>query len=110
MEGMSDATLNDYLKPFLVKFFEILKNACSFTKESVVSAVSTFAETAGKNFLPYYNDAVKFFFNMMETHNAKEYRQLRGMIIEVLTIMAHAVEYDTFKNYANMTINMMINL
>jgi hypothetical protein len=30
--------------------------------------VSTFAETAGKNFLPYYNDAVKFFFTMMETH------------------------------------------
>jgi len=30
----------------------------------------------------------------MEKHLAKEYRQLRGMIIEVLTIMAHACGYE----------------
>lgn len=74
-----------------MRFFEILKNSCSFTKESVLSAVSTFAETAGVNFVPFYDDAVQFFFNMMLSHQQKEYRQLRGMIIEVLTIMAHAV-------------------
>ena len=64
VEGMSDSTLQSYLKPFLVRFFEILSHpdTCSFTKESVVSAVSTFAETSGKNFLPFYNDAVSFFF------------------------------------------------
>jgi hypothetical protein len=32
------------------------------------------------------------------------------MIIEVLTIMAHAVTHDHFKKYAEMTITMMINL
>jgi len=67
---------------------------CSFTKESVVSAISTFSESSAKNFLPFYVDAVKFFFTMMESHLAKEYRQLRGMIIEVLTIMSHAVGYE----------------
>ncbi len=36
--------------------------------ESVLSAVSTFAETAGVNFVPFYDDAVQFFFNMMLTH------------------------------------------
>jgi len=96
VEGMNEATLKNYLKPFLVRFFEILQNACSFTKESVISAISTFAETSGKDFLPYYDDAVNFFFRMMETHQDKLYKQLRGMIIEVLTIMAHAVEYENF--------------
>lgn len=65
VEGMSDSTLESYLKPFLVRFFEILQNACSYTKESVISAISTFAETAGTNFVPYYDDAVTFFMNMM---------------------------------------------
>jgi hypothetical protein len=32
------------------------------------------------------------------------------MIIEVLTIMAHAVEYNSFKPHEEKTINMMINL
>lgn len=68
VEGLTDATLREYLKPFLVRFFEILQNACSFTKESVISAVSTFAETAGKDFIPYYKDAVEFFFKMMGSH------------------------------------------
>lgn len=46
----------------------------------------------------------------METHTQKEYRQIRGQLIEVLTIMAHAVEYENFKPFADATINMMINL
>jgi hypothetical protein len=41
---------------------------------------------------------------MMDTHDKKEYRQLRGMILEVLTIMAHAVEYENFKPFAETTI------
>jgi len=110
VEGLSDATLKEYLKPFLVRFFEILQNACSFTKESVISAVSTFAETAGKEFIPFYNDAVTFFYQMMKSHVQKEYRQLRGMIIEVLTIMAHAVGLEAFRPHAEQTIQMMIEL
>lgn len=47
---------------------------------------------------------------MMESHLAKEYRQLRGMIIEVLTIMAHAVGYEQFKQFEALTITMMVNL
>jgi hypothetical protein len=68
VEGMNESNLEEYLKPFLVRFFEILQNSCSFTKESVISAVSTFAESSGKLFLPYYDDAVSFFFKMMESH------------------------------------------
>jgi len=100
VEGLSDATLKEYLKPFLVRFFEILREARSFTKESVISAVSTFAESSGKDFIPFYEDAVKFFFQMMESHTQKEYRQIRGMIIEVLTIMAHAVGFETFRPFS----------
>lgn len=51
-----------------------------------------------------------FFFNMMQTHSKKEYRQLRGMIIEVMTIMANAVTYEHFQPYAQPTIEMMIKL
>jgi len=60
--------LKDYLKPFLLRFFEILNNSCSFTKESVISAISTFAETSGLMFLPYYDEAVNYFFNMINNH------------------------------------------
>ena len=67
---------------------------CSFTKESVVSAISIFSESSAKNFLPFYYDAVQFFFKMMETHLAKEYRELRGMIIETLTTMSYSVGYE----------------
>jgi len=35
---------------------------------------------------------------MLETHQAKEYRDLRGQLIECLAIIATAVDWDVFKN------------
>ena len=68
VEGMTDTGVQPYLLTFMKKFFEILQNCCSFVKESVITAVSSFADTAKKLFLPFYHDASNFLFKMMETH------------------------------------------
>lgn len=40
------------------KFFEMLKDSCSFVKESVITTVASFSDTAKDNFVPFYNQAV----------------------------------------------------
>lgn len=44
----------------------------------------------------------------MKQHTTKEYKQLRGQIIECLTLMAHAVGYANFKQYMPTLIDMML--
>jgi hypothetical protein len=79
-------------------------------KESVTSAIAALSDTAEELILPFYEEAVPFFFKMLETHQANEYKKLRGHIIECLTMMAHAVKWDKFQKYANHTIDIILQI
>jgi hypothetical protein len=57
-----------------MKCFELLTNSCSIVKENVISAIAASAEAVGDGFIPYYNEAVPFLFNLMSTHVGKEYK------------------------------------
>ena len=58
VEGLTKEALQPYLLTIINKFFEILNNSCSFVKESIVTTVGSFSDTAKDNFIPFYNQSV----------------------------------------------------
>jgi hypothetical protein len=67
-----------------------MKGSISIVKESAVSAIANLAQSAGEDIRPFYDTAVQFLHKMFETHSQLEYRELRGHIIECLSMMAVA--------------------
>ena len=110
VEGMAIEDLRKYIKTLLQKSFELLGSSISIVKENCVAAISAMAEVAMLDFEPYYADSTSFLFNMLSTHHGKEYRQLRGQLIECLTLIAHAIGYEKFKTYAPSLIETMIQI
>lgn len=47
---------------------------------------------------------------MLESHQGKEYRQLRGQLIECLTLIAHAVGWEVFKVQSEKLIEFMLRI
>jgi len=110
VEGMEITDLEPYLKGILTKAFALMQNGISIVKEGAISTVSALCEVAGDKFLPFFEEAITFQVKMIDSHIGAEYRQIRGMIIECLTLMAHAVGKTAFAPYASGVIELMIKI
>ena len=65
-------------------------------KEAVVSAISNIADVAGEDMRPFYDEAVAFLHKMLDSHQQREYAELRGHILECLSMLAVAVGQQCF--------------
>lgn len=110
VEGLTRESLSNYLKTLLQKCFELLTNGISLVKENAVSAIAATAEAAGEQFAPYFDEAAPLILNLMGVYQAKEYKQLRGQLIECLTLMAHAVGKEKFAPFSQDLIRVMISI
>lgn len=110
VEGMEREALKNYLTPIMEKCFELAQTGISICKENAISAIAATAEAAGDLFKPFFPNAVPVLFELLKKHTTKEYRQLKGQIIECLTLMAHAVGKEMFAPYAPTLIEIMVNI
>ena len=46
----------------------------------------------------------------MQTHPSKEYKQLRGQLIEAITLAAHSVGYELFAPFQDSLIQIMLQI
>lgn len=102
-----------YIENLLQKLCSLLVNDpknISIVKENAIAAIASSSEAASKEFTKFYPEVSTFLFNMLTTHQSKEYRQLRGQLIECLTLIAHAVGWETFKPVSEKLINFMVTI
>jgi hypothetical protein len=81
VEGMQLENFKLYVQPLLAKLCSKLVNSpqnISIVKENSISAIAACSEAAGKQFVEFYKEVSQFLFGMLESHQGKEYRQLRG--------------------------------
>lgn len=81
VEGMNLSNFNQYIQQLLTKLCSLLINSeknISIVKENAIAAIAASSEAAGKEFTQFYVEVSQFLFNMLTTHQGKEYRQMRG--------------------------------
>jgi hypothetical protein len=100
VEGMTPELFKPYMPDLLKKLCSLLPNVprnISLIKENAIAAIAAASEAAGKEFTPFFQEISNYLFAMFNTHQGNEYRQLRGQLIECLTLIAHAVGWEDFK-------------
>jgi hypothetical protein len=68
--------------------FTLIDSGISIVKENSISAITACAEAAGDSLAKYLPEMVPLLFKIFEAFSSKEYRSLRGTIIECLSIIS----------------------
>ena len=76
-------------------------------KENAATSLATLVEKVGEAFIPYFTESLQFLINILSQHHSKEYKQLRGQVIEGITIICAAVGLETFRPAANDVIGIL---
>lgn len=75
-----------------------------------MSVIAATAESSKAAFVPYFNEIMPLLQNVFNTHQNKEYRQLKGQTIETITLIASAVQAEVFQPYLEQTVNLLITV
>lgn len=78
------------------------------TKENATTALGTFVEKIGEEFVPYFTETMNFLTQYLSQFHSTEYKQFRGQAIETITIIATAVGLDAFRAVAANVIEIML--
>ncbi|CCE81507.1 Piso0_002165 [Millerozyma farinosa CBS 7064] len=106
IEFMSHDAMGQYLEHLMNKLLHMLQQANSSSlKAAIVSAIGSTAYAAGKGFIPYFNDSVRFLepfiTNAAQTEGMTEDDiELRALTFENVSTMARAVGSESFASYA----------
>eukprot|EP00825_Cyclidium_porcatum_P008845 TRINITY_DN14435_c0_g1_i1.p1 TRINITY_DN14435_c0_g1~~TRINITY_DN14435_c0_g1_i1.p1 ORF type:complete len:639 (-),score=83.41 TRINITY_DN14435_c0_g1_i1:40-1956(-) len=109
-ESIDNKLILKHTEKLLVKCFSLLSNKCSLVKENSVSTIAAVAEASKKEFHKYYQQCVPVLFEMYETHKDKCYKQLRGQIIECITLIGFGVEKSVFLQDFHKIVSILVEL
>lgn len=107
IEFLGHDSIDDYIAPLMNKLIQMLQQANTSTlKAAIVSAIGSTAYAAGKKFVPYFNDSIKylepFISNSASVEGLTENDiELRALTFENISTMARAVGKTEFSTYAN---------
>lgn len=110
LEAAPKEVSSNYIEPVLPKLFQLIETSISVIKENAVTAIASIAETSEEKFVPYFDNTLKFLFQMLNALSEPVYRQFRGQCIECITIMAAAVGYEAFKQSAGDIISLLLSI
>ena len=99
VEQMDEEVIKPYLPNILDKSTKLLQSSISIVKETVLAALAATSEACKNQLHPYYNGLMELLFTIMSTHTTNEYKQLRGQVVESMTLMAHSVGNEKFSAY-----------
>eukprot|EP00826_Nyctotherus_ovalis_P021889 TRINITY_DN1714_c0_g1_i2.p1 TRINITY_DN1714_c0_g1~~TRINITY_DN1714_c0_g1_i2.p1 ORF type:complete len:1100 (+),score=368.01 TRINITY_DN1714_c0_g1_i2:202-3501(+) len=91
----------------LPKLVKSIQTGISIVKENAVSCIGSIAESAEEDFRKYYAELVQFLVLCYRQFHTREYRQLQGLILETLSVMAVAVGKEQFTPFAATVIELM---
>lgn len=111
IEYMDHDAIGQYLQPLMNKLFEMLQKLNSATlKTAVVSAIGSTAFAAGRAFIPYFDDSLKFLEPLIQMSESTEGLsetdiELKASTFENISTMARAVGAESFAKFAEPLIN-----
>lgn len=108
-DEMDPGTLGPYVDSLMKCFLKLLNVKNTKIQESALTAVASIAGVIGEDFINYYNVCVLWIKNILQTANSKEFRELRGIAMEAIGIIAKAVGKEKFGPDAPQFMRMLIS-
>lgn len=108
LEKVTKSVASEVAPVLLPKLIQAIQTGISIVKENAVTCISSIAESAEEEFVKYYKELVPFLMLCYKQFQTREYRVLKGEILESLTIMSSAVGLESFKEFAVPIIELLI--
>ena len=77
-ESATKEMLIPHLQVISAKFGQLIPNGLSITKEGATTALGTYVEKIGEDFIPYFAETVRFLITNLNEFATPEYKQFRG--------------------------------
>lgn len=107
IENAEKEMMVPHMQKLSEQFCLLLQNGISHVKENSATALATLVEKVGEDFIPYFTESLQFLINILSQYHTSEYKQLRGQVIEGITIICAAVGLETFRPAANDVIGVL---
>jgi len=99
-----------YSAQLLPKLISIIQNGISLIKENGVTTLASLAEAMKEEFQPHFQSTLQFMSPFLQGYNEPIYKQLKGQVIEALTIICAAVGAEFFKPFAEEVVIIMLSI
>ncbi|CAD8070471.1 unnamed protein product [Paramecium primaurelia] len=109
VEG-TEKGIEAYLPNLIQMSIKFLNTGISIEKENAISVIAATAESSKKHFIPYVNELLPLLFQIFTNHQTKQYRQLKGQVIETITLIASAVGEQVYLPYLQQTVQILIQI
>lgn len=77
-ENATKEMLSPHLQALSAKFGQLIQTGISITKEGATTALGTFVEKIGADFVPHFSETIAFLISNLTTFAGPEYKQFRG--------------------------------
>jgi importin-5 len=108
-EGADADLVGIYLQELLTKMMGLLQSQSAMCQEQAVTAIAAIADCVKDKFAPYYSTFVPPLKDLLHASaNQKELRNLRGKVMECVTLIGVAVGRDQFRDDARDLMEIML--
>lgn len=110
IDGIDYEDIETYIPELMNVLIQLLTHSISLVKTSVLPTISSIATVAKESFIQYFKKTSEVLFEIINTHKGKEYKELKGNVIETLTVIADGVGKEPFKEVAPHLIRYLITI
>lgn len=108
MESCGPSLVSEHINtimPIMIQKFS--QQNPSIVVESVLTALSSIADSSKEGFSPYYQQLMVIFFRIIRSYTSNEYQRIRGKAIESMTMICTSVGKDIFSQHVPDTIALL---
>lgn len=88
---MEYADIAQYMPELIGALLELSTTGISLVKESALTTIASLAELAKEHYIPYFQKTSEVLFAILASHQGKEYKELKGLVVEALTSIAEGI-------------------
>ncbi|KAI0983856.1 hypothetical protein GJ496_008474 [Pomphorhynchus laevis] len=106
LDGVTKA-LDKLLAEHIQKFMSLAKHA---VLEQIITTISAIADMSEADFLPYYERFITKLLHLLALVSSSDYQNLRGKVIECITLVGYSVGKDRFLNDCQPMIDDLVSI
>lgn len=107
-EAAEKRTLEPYLDAIFERLLSLLNTGTTYVQEQAITTIATVADSAEERFVKYYSNIMPLLMDVLQQATNREYRLLRGKVMECASLIALAVGKEVFTPHSQEFVKLLV--